>query len=128
MEQNIMPANQLSIKLRETAQLYHNGLQWLNMRELQTFFVAFIFAIGVSLVPKNVYAQNGSDHISVNNIDYYYEIHGEGKPLLLLQGGGQRDAGWDGGICRKPAWLFSRANALYNICCTRISRNGCALP
>ncbi|MFC4352021.1 alpha/beta fold hydrolase [Fodinicurvata halophila] len=28
-----------------------------------------------------------SGHQSVNGIDYYYEIHGEGEPLLLLHGG-----------------------------------------
>lgn len=28
-----------------------------------------------------------SGHVSANGIDYYYEIHGEGEPLLLLHGG-----------------------------------------
>src|SRR5258705_12782855 len=26
-------------------------------------------------------------HVAVNGIDYYYEIHGTGEPLLLLHGG-----------------------------------------
>lgn len=28
-----------------------------------------------------------SGHIEANGISYYYEIHGEGEPLLLLHGG-----------------------------------------
>src|SRR3954468_2790261 len=28
-----------------------------------------------------------SGHVLANGIDYYYEIHGSGEPLLLLHGG-----------------------------------------
>jgi pimeloyl-ACP methyl ester carboxylesterase len=28
-----------------------------------------------------------SGHIAVNGVDYYYELHGKGEPLLLLHGG-----------------------------------------
>ena len=35
-------------------------------------------------------------HAAVNGLEMYYEIHGEGEPLLLLHGGGKQDAGWDG--------------------------------
>ena len=32
-------------------------------------------------------AAEKSGHIEVNGVNYYYEIHGEGEPLLLLHGG-----------------------------------------
>jgi len=32
-------------------------------------------------------APRESGHVTANGIDYYYEIHGEGEPLLLLHGG-----------------------------------------
>ena len=32
-------------------------------------------------------AAKKSGHVPVNGVDYYYEIHGEGEPLLLLHGG-----------------------------------------
>ncbi|HEY5924966.1 MAG TPA: alpha/beta hydrolase [Kofleriaceae bacterium] len=32
-------------------------------------------------------AQKKSGHVAVNGINYYYEIHGQGEPLLLLHGG-----------------------------------------
>ena len=28
-----------------------------------------------------------SGHISVNGVNYYYEVHGKGEPMLLLHGG-----------------------------------------
>ena len=28
-----------------------------------------------------------SGHLAVNGVNYYYEIHGQGEPLLLLHGG-----------------------------------------
>jgi pimeloyl-ACP methyl ester carboxylesterase len=35
--------------------------------------------------PSTVAAKHG--HVAVDGIDYYYEIHGQGEPLLLLHGG-----------------------------------------
>jgi pimeloyl-ACP methyl ester carboxylesterase len=32
-------------------------------------------------------APQKSGHVAVNGLDYYYEIHGKGEPLLLLHGG-----------------------------------------
>src|SRR5437660_3292081 len=32
-------------------------------------------------------APNKTGHESINGVDYYYEIHGKGEPLLLLHGG-----------------------------------------
>src|SRR5215217_9590043 len=31
--------------------------------------------------------ENSGKHAAVNGLDLYYEIHGEGKPLILLHGG-----------------------------------------
>lgn len=65
-----------------------------------------------SLSPVAARAQEGgapveSGHVEVNGLAHYYEVHGEGEPLLLLHGGlehvvafyqrlggGLRDAGW----------------------------------
>ena len=43
-----------------------------------------------SQVPKNLYGNNPSagNYASVNGINVYYEIYGEGKPLLLIHGNG----------------------------------------
>lgn len=59
-------------------------------------------AAGIA-APENVHAQEGktamkretrttmapdkSGHSEINGVNYYYEIHGEGEPLLLLHGG-----------------------------------------
>lgn len=37
--------------------------------------------------PSVLQAQSESGYVEVNEINYYYEIHGEGEPLLLLHGG-----------------------------------------
>lgn len=31
-----------------------------------------------------------SGHVEINGVDYHYQIHGEGEPLLLLHGGSAR--------------------------------------
>jgi pimeloyl-ACP methyl ester carboxylesterase len=36
---------------------------------------------------KNAPAQKRTGHLPVNGVNYYYEIHGQGEPLLLLHGG-----------------------------------------
>lgn len=41
-------------------------------------------------VPVQLFAQQEAgknDYVSINGINYYFEIHGEGEPLLLLHGG-----------------------------------------
>lgn len=37
--------------------------------------------------PRMLHAQPQSGYVETNGINYYYEIHGEGEPLLLLHGG-----------------------------------------
>jgi pimeloyl-ACP methyl ester carboxylesterase len=37
---------------------------------------------------------NPGESISINGIEMYYEVHGEGEPLLLLHGGGGVGANW----------------------------------
>jgi pimeloyl-ACP methyl ester carboxylesterase len=39
------------------------------------------------IVPETGQAQSDHGYIEANGINYYYEIHGEGEPLLLLHGG-----------------------------------------
>lgn len=43
-----------------------------------------IIAPGASLAQTE---EKNQGYVSVNGLDYYYEIHGEGEPLLLLHGG-----------------------------------------
>lgn len=37
--------------------------------------------------PQNQVPPKKTGHVAVNGLSYYYEIHGEGEPLLLLHGG-----------------------------------------
>ena len=50
--------------------------------------LAATLAAGVlALAPALAQEPTGSGHVSANGVDYYYEVHGEGEPLLLLHGG-----------------------------------------
>jgi pimeloyl-ACP methyl ester carboxylesterase len=64
--------------------------------------LAVTAAAAALAAPGNVHAQVGreamqataaasepvrSGHVAVNGLDYYYEVHGRGEPLLLLHGG-----------------------------------------
>src|SRR5258706_10649219 len=43
---------------------------------------------GATLVPLNASAAPGKGaRESINGVDYYYEVHGKGDPVLLLHGG-----------------------------------------
>jgi pimeloyl-ACP methyl ester carboxylesterase len=70
----------------------------------ETMLIAFIISVAATLAgPASVHAQGGRDtmkaeaavkpaplrngHIEANGVNYYYEVHGEGEPLLLLHGG-----------------------------------------
>ncbi|TGG94942.1 alpha/beta hydrolase [Natronospirillum operosum] len=48
-----------------------------------------LIATGCLLALLSAYSQAHTDsgHIDVNGLSYYYEIHGEGEPLLLVHGG-----------------------------------------
>lgn len=46
-----------------------------------------ILAIAASLCAPAMAAPAKSGHVAVNGLNYYYEIHGKGEPLLLLHGG-----------------------------------------
>lgn len=54
-------------------------------------FIAFFAVFLISLtVPADTFAQNEaveSGYAPVNGLELYYEIHGEGEPLILLHGG-----------------------------------------
>ena len=64
-------------------------------RTLVTLFAAAAFALAA---PQTVPAAEGkttmnaqhtkkAGHVEVNGVNYYYEVHGQGEPLLLLHGG-----------------------------------------
>src|SRR5699024_10978875 len=61
------------------------------MKKLKTRFLKAIVAIVLFVaVPGIILAQSTKiehGYVSVNGLDYYYEIHGDGEPLLLLHGG-----------------------------------------
>jgi pimeloyl-ACP methyl ester carboxylesterase len=49
-----------------------------------------LVALAVTLYAATAWAQakpTKSGHVAVNGVNYYYEIHGQGEPLLLLHGG-----------------------------------------
>ena len=52
------------------------------MIRLLAAFLSMIVAASVALA-----APKESGRLAVNGVDYYYEIHGQGEPLLLLHGG-----------------------------------------
>jgi hypothetical protein len=53
-----------------------------------TRLVAIAAAVGICLAaPAGAFAQNDrSGYASVNGLEMYYEIHGAGRPLVLLHG------------------------------------------
>lgn len=42
----------------------------------------------VSVIPRGAEAQQAGRYASMNGIRMYYEIHGTGRPLVLIHGGG----------------------------------------
>jgi pimeloyl-ACP methyl ester carboxylesterase len=61
---------------------------------MKTNTLLLILAAAALIACRPSHAQKGnpvqpikSGHVAVNGIDYYYEIHGSGEPLLLLHGG-----------------------------------------
>ncbi|WP_431095429.1 alpha/beta fold hydrolase [Polaromonas aquatica] len=68
------------------------------MKFLRTFFATLLTAaVALStLLPAASHAQESkpvkSGYLSVNGVNYHYQVHGKGEPLLLLHGGlGQFD-------------------------------------
>jgi pimeloyl-ACP methyl ester carboxylesterase len=56
------------------------------MRALLGLIVTVVTAVNF-LAPSPAAADAKSGRMTINGIDYYYEIHGNGEPLLLLHGG-----------------------------------------
>jgi pimeloyl-ACP methyl ester carboxylesterase len=52
------------------------------MNRLPTLFIGLFLATTMTLA-----APTKSGRLPVNGVDYYYEIHGKGEPLLVLHGG-----------------------------------------
>lgn len=60
------------------------------MKKLKISLVLILVIPCCCMIPKDLVAQTSDDtngYIETNGINYYYEIHGEGEPLLLLHGG-----------------------------------------
>src|SRR5216683_349148 len=50
--------------------------------------LATIFTLAASVVPAGAgAAANKTGRATIDGVDYYYEVHGKGEPLLLLHGG-----------------------------------------
>ncbi len=58
-------------------------------------------------------------HVKVNDIQMYYEVHGEGEPLVLILGLGADISEWDGII----RW-FSEKYRYHLDCCVATSCEG----
>ena len=46
-----------------------------------------LVALAITFCATTASAQIKTGHVAVNGVSYYYEIHGQGEPLLLLHGG-----------------------------------------
>ena len=64
----------------------------MNKRSFITMLAAAAFAVvtgGAAMAETTKTTEAGvkAGHAEVNGVNYYYEIRGEGEPLLLLHGG-----------------------------------------
>ena len=68
----------------------------MRMRSVAVFAAAVVTLAAASPIaqaatakqpPKQAATSMKSGHVEVNGINYYYELHGKGEPLLLLHGG-----------------------------------------
>src|SRR3954471_12766594 len=46
-----------------------------------------ILSLATAFHGASAVAQMKSGHVAANGVNYYYEVHGKGEPLLLLHGG-----------------------------------------
>src|SRR3989442_4075701 len=46
-----------------------------------------LLSLATAIHSASAVAQTKSGHVAANGVNYYYEIHGKGEPLLLLHGG-----------------------------------------
>ena len=46
-----------------------------------------LLSLATAIHAASAVAQTKSGHVAANGINYYYEVHGKGEPLLLLHGG-----------------------------------------
>ena len=52
---------------------------------IQLLLAATVLAAPTVMIAQTAPAKTG--HVMANGVNYYYEIHGKGEPLLLLHGG-----------------------------------------
>src|SRR5262249_15449947 len=67
----------------------HGGMNAINktLRRYVLVSAALVAGLGIYHVARGNSAMSKTGHASVNQLRYYYEIRGEGPPLLLLHGG-----------------------------------------
>jgi len=53
---------------------------------MKSFLTRLLFTAAILAAPAGAMAQK-TGHVMSNGVNYYYEIHGQGEPLLLLHGG-----------------------------------------
>jgi pimeloyl-ACP methyl ester carboxylesterase len=61
------------------------GMTDLSQRRSPMKTMLTILSLATALHGASAMAQTG--HVAANGINYYYEVHGKGEPLLLLHGG-----------------------------------------
>ena len=51
--------------------------------------IIFLTIFGMGIVPNSLFAKSDvrTGYVPANGLNYYYEIHGQGEPLLMLHGG-----------------------------------------
>jgi pimeloyl-ACP methyl ester carboxylesterase len=85
--------------------------------KLQTF----TFIVLQSLAVQSLFAQQNIDYgnnpsagkyVFINNVQLYYEVYGEGKPLLLIHGNSTATKGW-----KPQIEYFSKKYKVYSIDC-----------
>src|ERR1041385_3786451 len=50
--------------------------------------LAIIFSLALAHLAMNAQTEQTGRYVTVNGLKMYYEIHGSGKPLVLIHGGG----------------------------------------
>ena len=57
------------------------------LAKFRSALLAVLVATPLAFAPALAQEAADSGRIAANGVDYYYEVHGEGEPLLLLHGG-----------------------------------------
>ncbi len=66
------------------------------INKMQTGLTLFIVLLLIAVPSHNLWGQDSAQGkiVSVNGMEMYYEIHGQGEPLVLLHGFAESSQGW----------------------------------